>query len=169
MAILCNGTLSSVNRRINHQTNDTMSRRSDLYSHFISEEQLGVQSSRFPPSPAYHEILGRIPSQWRRLRPASGSDVYPSDRIVFIRHLDRASNQLSLPECDESIDAITVQHIEHADEHVRDQLVIADPGSIEQTAYSDTIPLRWIAHQMKRLLFKLRPAVKRRSWTEPRS
>jgi len=137
-----------------------MSRRSDLYTHFTSDEQPSVSSSRVPPSPAYHEILGRTPYQWRRLRPVSGSGVYPSDRIVFIRHLDRASNQHYLSECDENFDAITVQHIEHADEHVRDQLVMIDPGSIEQTAYSDTISLRWIAHQMKQLLSKLRQEVK---------
>jgi len=54
-----------------------MSRRSDPYTHLTSEEQPGVNSPRFPPSPAYHEILGRVPYQWSRLRPASDSDVYP--------------------------------------------------------------------------------------------
>ena len=120
-----------------------MSRRCNLHTRLTSEEQPGVNSSRFPPPPAYHEILERFPYQWRRLRPTNGLDICRSDRIVFVRYLDCASNKHHLPECDERLDANTARTRSASDvwpwQHRADRLlghhVLALDRSSDGTAF----------------------------------
>ena len=80
-------------------------------------QQPDAETSREAPTVSRHELQRQAQQQWHLLHPISDRNNNPP---VYFRHIERASEHRDRPDLDGISNAITIEHIEYADDPAED-------------------------------------------------
>ena len=80
-------------------------------------QQLDAESSREAPTNSRHELQRQAQQQWHLLHPISDRNNNPP---VYFRHIGHASEHRDRPHLDGLSNAITIEHIEYAEDPAED-------------------------------------------------